>query len=277
MAIALAIVAAPPLVARGQEDPPPPPSCDPQMKAAWTLVAPTDLPVGYPGGFYIEANPPGYPDGPYWSSSDPITLEVAGPMRYSGVFKAPWKQMDYYHRFPLRFEKGDVPARITLQYVEASVREGSMTKCTRVLSAVVNPVRYADPRLRYRSRKRFRWDARRELFRVTVTVRGTIRRDAKHPVRALVWDDEFIIARKQVKPRRGVFAASFTFFRRPGGANEMRGRVLYPGDVRETWGCDDVFSSGVSDGCTVRLPQPWLVLSVDCGQSPRYCHSLRER
>ena len=74
-----------PLVAQGQDSQPPPYAED--AKAAWTLVAPAHLPVGYPSGFYIEQNPPGYPDGPYSTSFGPISVESAGPKPYSGAFK----------------------------------------------------------------------------------------------------------------------------------------------------------------------------------------------
>jgi hypothetical protein len=262
-------------VGSGQENPPQPPGCDPDSPASLRLVAPKTLPVGYPGGFHFVATRGELPAGPYNLGSDPMTIEPASDKPFSGSYHGSVheRQEVIYNRFPLRFKEGDGPVRISLPIEESP--QGDGFTCRRVLSAVVTPVKYADPHLRFKTRRQRRYDARRDMQRITITVSGTIRRDAKHPVRVLVYDDDFVVGRKRIKPRGGRFAQTFTFFRRHYGGEQMRGRVLYPGDVKEYWPCDDVFaSSGPIDQCTMLLPDPRLVFRVDCSPPrPRYCHS----
>jgi hypothetical protein len=40
------------------------------------------------------------------------------------------------------------------------------------------------------------------------------------------------------------------------GLGRLTVRAVYPGDVKETWPCDDVLTTGADDGCRVRLPTP---------------------
>ena len=240
----------------------PAPPCDPAGPPGMTLVAPATLPIRYDGGFYLEPAGPGYPDGPDLSTENPVTVTVtpatASPLAHG--YPAGPERRDENGRWPLRFEAGDGPARIGITYTESLP---GLQYCVRELSAVVQPTPVDDARVRLtRPSVRFRRvdvDGI-EHFSVTVKIRGRAAPTAAHPVRLDIYYGRRLARMHTTAVRRGRVAATIHLKGNAGqGRVRVSTRAVYPGDVAETWPCDDVFTTGSGDGCRDRLTAPrWV-------------------
>jgi hypothetical protein len=232
----------------------------------FTLVAPATLPVGYLGGFYLEAaSPPYSANGPHLDrdvDAQPLTAVVSsaegGPLAHP--YTDDGSRRDFYDRWTLRLERADGPARITVTYQEyADEKSGGRSTCIRRLSAVVRPTPVRDPHMRLRTRVH-RFFATDDPTGYTgdvadIRVSGRMARTARHPVRLVVSEGDLVRIFDTVRPRHGRITARIRLH--TGGlTNPLHVRAIYPGDVDETWPCDDVFSSGPYDGCRQRLHAP---------------------
>ena len=233
-------------VARGQAGGPRP--CDPGTPSKYTLVAPEALPEGFPGGYYLErnrvANPRGVPSTRYIKA----TVEPAGQGPVAHGYRD-WGtgKRGYDWRWPLVFGRGDGPARVTVRFDE----DFNGIPCERTLTAFVRPAQLRDPRLRLRRpRRRGRH----------VVLSGSTRRGPRRPL--LVALEQYLDAGvydfRRVRARNGRFHARFprVFDDPRERMYRFRARALYPGDVRQTWPCDDIWTTGTTDDCRRRLTRP---------------------
>ena len=239
------------------------PACTSQ-KRALNLVVPPVVPVGYPSGFYVDRNVPsyGYRGGAailyFTASFEPAQLN--GQLRHA---YAHGHRNTYTHRYPLRFERGDRRARVTVTFVEERVHD----ECRRELSAYVRPqhVRNPHPRitsLHHRYWARFKSTKKRKCpcFFGRAWVRGKLRRPARRGIALEVYEGRGINQYRRIRPVGRRFSAVLTW---EGSAAEAQGpvhaRVLFPGDVRETWPCYDVLvADAPKPGCTLhtRMHRP---------------------
>ena len=263
--LALALAAIAPLAATADASHrAPPPPCDPASKRVFDLVTPPSLPTGYPGGFYLMVARPGKPSnpthpggviGPTVPSVQPAT--PGGRLRHGfdgrlgrDRFKGPGSD----DRWAFRFARGDDDARVTVTYPESHDAPGAPNYCTRTLSKMIRHERMRPSRVRVR--KTFRRGSR-------VYVRGTIRRGRRRPILVRLYEGSFYRTGRRIRARNGRWSTSMSVYRfrmdylpKRYQYNRFTARALYPGDVRDTWPCDDVFSSGVDDGCRRRIPHP---------------------
>lgn len=181
-----------------------PTPCDPASPPVFRLVAPSTLPVGFRSGAYLERAGRPDPDGPFRDSLMPVRARFAAEgdgrleHRYSG---GPFNSRDLYDRWPLRFARGDGPARFSVTYGESSRRGPS---CRRTLETIIHPRRFRDPGIRLdrpRVRQRIIQIGGVDVRRVSVTVTGTTRRSASRPVRIDGYLGKTIIFLKQARVR----------------------------------------------------------------------------
>jgi hypothetical protein len=241
------------------------PPCDPASARAFTLVAPAALPIRYTGGFYLEHATAPYSSDPHWDSLGGMSVAVtmaSGRTVPFGYPLAPDGGRDLYGRWPLRLEAGDGAAHITVTYTESrSTPGGGRLDCVRELSAVVQPALVEDARIRLaRPRVRSRLVETSPglvSLAVRVRVRGRAARGLAHPVRLDVYQGSALVAMHTTRARRGRLSALIRFRANAGqGLGRISVRARYPGDVDETWPCDDVLTTGAEDGCRVRLRAP---------------------
>jgi hypothetical protein len=261
----LLAVAAPAAGQSGQQVSTP---CDPELPAALRLVAPQSLPTGFRGGAFLVRTAPGYPKGPSYPHSGfgPFTVAPAegGPLTHAYTDRSTDRRDDAFLRWPVRFEKGDGPARVTVRYVESQPGEKGSGgyACSRELSAIVRHEPMAAPNLKLGKRRiTGRYAKRGGSLGVlwTIRVRGTLRKSATRPVLLEVYlgpkvHRYALEVRKRVKPSGGRFSAVLKVFSSgvagPGG---IQVRAKYPGDLPERWPCADFI--GHDDTCTVSDPR----------------------
>ncbi|MFL5886631.1 MAG: hypothetical protein ACJ77M_16300 [Thermoleophilaceae bacterium] len=249
----LALVLAP-----GASPDTPPGPCDPNTTPAEKLFAPAKLPTDYPSGFYAQhmyipgQDPPGVGRGPFQ-----VVVGPATPGGHTDAYTAGELDRDLYGRWPLKFARGDVAARITFTYTE----ENHTSRCIRQQVATVQPVDTRDPHIHLR---RLRISEREALdkygaggFAVTARVRGTIRRSARKPVLIEIYGGNLIIIFRRVPPRHGVIRLTSHWFDGTSeGPTPYHVRALYPGDTDDSWPCDRFGDKRLGFDCKRTLRDP---------------------
>jgi hypothetical protein len=251
VAVGLTLVATP---GRAGADTPPP-ACGPATPPYFELVAPATLPVGYPSGFYLETSPTAASPAGSPLLYD-LTLAPAAGGGLTHAYSGVGTKRDLYNRWPLQFAPGDGPALISVTFGELH----GTTECARTLTALVRPAPNPDPHLRLRHTRvrgylrHTKYRTVYELYRMRVT--GTLARSATRPVRLVVYEGDVVRVWTLVRSHHRRFAAMLHWHGEVGQLGPLRITALYPGDVNETWPCDDVFTTSVHDGCRKRLRNP---------------------
>jgi hypothetical protein len=234
--------------------------CDDTTPPALAIVALGELPTGFPSGVYVERKGPGLPDGPARSSQHHAHMRfepAAAGGRLEHRYDRDERDRDIYGRWPLRFAPRDGAGRLVLTYREDRVAGAD---CARTVSQVVTPVATTDPGVRLaRPRVTITPVVQNGIgrTRVRVTISGTTKRPASRPVRLDVYEGRLIRFLKRVKVRNRRLSATVRFTLQGGSqVGPIRVRARYPGDVRETWPCNDAFFE--STPCTKHrtFPQP---------------------
>ena len=236
------------------------PACGADDPPALTLHAPDSLPTGYRSGFFLHNGGPGYPDGPYRRSPfGPVIVEgvEGGNLRHAYVDPGTDRREEPYLRWPIQFASGDgEAARIRIRYWETSDKRGD---CARELVAIVRHEAMADPKLSvHKGRARGREERRNGSLgrRWRVPVSGKVRRSANRPVVLWLYEGSLARVRKRIKPEAGRFRTALSFWASGLTVGPLSVQAAYPGDVRERWPCDDIFTSGYYDDCRKPLTFP---------------------
>jgi len=225
--------------------------CPTGSHAAYRLVAPRELPTGFRSGFYLELSPP---EGPKIAPGAFTARVRATPgSTLAHPYTGSTRDRDLDYRWPLLLAPGDGPATASVTYSE---RLTDGTVCRRSLERTITPIAIANPRIVVgHPRVKVLESPGLAIVRVRVAVKIAAR--ANRPVRLDVYEGRSHKAMRINKVHAPRFIAVAAFGHSiSSGLGPIKVKVLYPGDFRDTWPCDDVFTTGPDDRCQRRLRKP---------------------